>query len=85
MSSVRIYKIRLALNAARARLDEIERLLNEHEGVARVVKKAKKAKRKPAANRSRQIDLEELLPKRARAGKKAKRTPAKRRAPAKGR
>lgn len=47
MSPVRLAKLRRALNAAAAQLAEIERLLSEAEGVARVVKRAKAKKGKP--------------------------------------
>jgi hypothetical protein len=47
--SARKYKLQRAITDIRARLDELERLLDEEEGVARVTRSAaKKAKKKTA-------------------------------------
>ena len=43
-----IFKLRRQISAMRASLDEMEKTLALKEGVVRVVKKAKKAKRKTA-------------------------------------
>lgn len=66
-------KVRARIAAIRAHLDDIERILDQATGAAAV--KLGRAKKKAAGKKlSRQIDLEELPPKRARGKSKSRKT-----------